>query len=59
MKDDRIESLRYLQSELRKLRNMAVAERQNLLAYTIEMAYLEVSDTIRNNYCLTKYKERA
>jgi len=43
----RTETLDYLQSMLGQLRTMAEAERCDMLAYLIEMAYLEVSDIIR------------
>lgn len=43
----RTDTLDYLQSMLGQLRTMAEAERCDLLAYLIEMAYLEVSDIIR------------
>lgn len=41
------ESLEYLQSMLGQLRIMAEAERCDMLAYLIEMAYVEASDIIR------------
>lgn len=43
----RTDSLDYLQSMLRELREIAEAERYNMLAHLIEMAYLEASDIIR------------
>ncbi|EKF43907.1 hypothetical protein NA8A_03825 [Nitratireductor indicus C115] len=43
----RIETLDYLQAMLGQLRTMALAERCDMLAYMIEMAYLEASDIIR------------
>ena len=43
----RTETLDYLQSMLGQLRNMAEAERCDMLTYLIEMAYVEVSDIIR------------
>lgn len=45
--DRRCEALEYLQSMLGQLRTMAEAERCGMLAYLIEMAYVEVSDIIR------------
>lgn len=39
--------LDYLQQMLRELREMAEAERCDMLVYLIEMAYLEASDIIR------------
>ena len=43
----RTEQLDYLQSMLGQLRTMAQAERCDMLAYLIEMAYIEASDIIR------------
>jgi hypothetical protein len=43
----RVEKLDYLQSMLAQLRTMAEAERCDMLAYLIEMAYLEASDLVR------------
>ncbi len=43
----RTETLDYMQSMLGQLRQMADAERCDMLAYLIEMAYVEVSDIIR------------
>lgn len=43
----RAESLEYLRSMLGQLREMAQAERADMLAYLIEMAYLEASDILR------------
>ena len=43
----RTETLDYLQSMLGQLRTMADAERYDMLAYLIEMAYIEASDIIR------------
>ncbi len=43
----RTDTLDYLQSMLGQLRNMAEAERCDMLTYLIEMAYMEVSDIIR------------
>ncbi|MGE0499921.1 MAG: hypothetical protein AB7I79_11750 [Rhizobiaceae bacterium] len=43
----RTETLDYLQSMLGQLRTMAEAERCDMLAYLVEMAYIEVSDIIR------------
>ena len=43
----RTETLDYLQSMLGQLRTMADAERYDMLAYLIEMAYMEASDIIR------------
>jgi hypothetical protein len=43
----RTETLDYLQSMLGELRTMADAERHDMLAYLIEIAYIEASDIIR------------
>lgn len=45
----RTETLDYLQSMLGQLRTMAQAERCDMLAYLIEMAYVEASDIIRGD----------
>ena len=44
----RREALDYMQSLLGELRTMAKAERYDMLAYLIEMAYLEASDIVRS-----------
>ena len=43
----RTETLDYMQSMLGQLRTMAEAERCDMLAYLIEMAYVEASDILR------------
>ena len=43
----RTDTLEYMQSMLGQMRTMAEAERCDMLAYLIEMAYVEVSDIIR------------
>lgn len=43
----RTETLDYIQSMLGQIRTMAEAERCDMLAYLIEMAYVEVSDIMR------------
>ena len=43
----RNEALDYMQSMLGELRTMAKAERYDMLAYLVEMAYLEASDLAR------------
>ena len=43
----RSESLDYMQSMLGELRTMAKAERYHMLAYLVEIAYLEASDLAR------------
>jgi hypothetical protein len=44
---NRTETLDYVQSMLGQLRMMAEVERCDMLAYLIEMAYIEASDIIR------------
>ncbi len=46
-KSRRTETLDYMQAMLGQLRTMAEAERCDMLAYLIEMAYVEASDIIR------------
>ncbi|MEI5680325.1 MULTISPECIES: hypothetical protein [unclassified Mesorhizobium] len=43
----RTDTLDYMQSMLGQLRTMAESERCDMLAYLIEMAYVETSDIIR------------
>jgi hypothetical protein len=43
----RAETIQYIQTLLNELRILAAGERQQLLAYLIDMAYLEASDTLR------------
>lgn len=43
----RTHKLDYIQSMLGQLRQMAEAERCDMLAYLVEMAYVEASDIIR------------
>jgi hypothetical protein len=43
----RTDALDYMQAMLGQIGTMAKAERCDMLAYLIEMAYLEVSDIIR------------
>jgi hypothetical protein len=45
----RQESLQFIQSMLGQLRQMADAERYNMLSYLIEMAYVESSDILRGD----------
>jgi Cdc6-like AAA superfamily ATPase len=48
-KTRRLESLQYIQSMLGQLRQMAEAERCDMLSYLIEMAYVESSDILRGD----------
>lgn len=43
----RTETLDYIQAMLGQLRTMAAGERYDMLAYLIEMAYIEAGDIIR------------
>lgn len=43
----RTDTLDYVQAMLGQLRTMAEAERCDMLAYLIEMAYVEASDILR------------
>lgn len=43
----RADTLDYLQQMLGELRTLAEAERYDMLAYLIEMSYIEASDIIR------------
>jgi hypothetical protein len=54
----RTATLDYMQSMLGQLRTMAAAERCDMLAYLVEMAYLEVSDIIRGDRPLRVQDER-
>lgn len=45
----RTETLDYMQSMLGQMRTMAEAERCDMLAWLIEMAYVELSDIIRGD----------
>ena len=46
----KIERFQYVQSMLRELRDLTAGGRDELLTYLIEMAYLEASDKVRNEY---------
>jgi hypothetical protein len=48
-KNRRTETLDYMQSMLGQLRTMAEGERYDLLAYLIEMAYVEAGDIARGD----------
>ena len=45
----RTETLDYMQAMLGQLRTMAEAERCDMLAYLIEMAYIEIGDILRGS----------
>ena len=45
----RTESLQFMQSMLGQLRQMAEAERCDMLSYLIEMSYVECSDIVRGD----------
>ncbi len=54
----RTETLDYMQGMLGQLRTMAEAERCDMLAYMIEMAYVEVSDILRGERPLRVREEK-
>lgn len=54
----RTDTLDYMQSMLGQMRTMAEAERCDMLAYLIEMAYIEVSDIIRGERPLRVREEQ-
>jgi translation elongation factor EF-Tu-like GTPase len=45
----RAEALEYVQSMLGQLRKMAAAERYDMVAYLIEMAFIEATDVVRGD----------
>lgn len=51
--------LTYIQSMLRELRTMAEAERCDMVAWFIEMAYVETSDILRGQRPLNASSEAA
>ena len=46
-RERRLETLNFIQSMLLQLNQMASSERFDMLAYLIEMAYIESGDTVR------------
>lgn len=50
VRKSRTDALDYMQSMLRELRIMAQAERLDVIAYFVEMAYIETSDIIRGEH---------
>ncbi|MCO6050819.1 hypothetical protein NGM99_13630 [Mesorhizobium sp. RP14(2022)] len=44
---DKVGALRFMQSHIRELGEMAKAERFTMIAYLLEMAYIEVGDELR------------
>lgn len=46
----RAETLNFIQSMLMQLNQMALGERHDMLAYLIEMAYLECGDLVRSDH---------
>ncbi len=57
------ENLNFIQSMLLQLNQMALGDRQNMLAYLIEMAYIECGDRIRaehgNNLSVEEYQRHS
>ncbi len=54
----RTESLQFIQSMLGQLRQMAEAERCDMLSYLIEMAYVECSDILRGDRPLRVHENK-
>lgn len=55
----RTKNVEYIQSLLGQLRDMAAAERCEMLTYLIEMAYVEASDVLRDGHAETKAEKKA
>lgn len=57
----RLDTLNFIQSMLLQLNQMAAAERCDMLAYLIEMAYVESGDAIRESrpHRLHEYKRHS
>ena len=53
------ETLEYLQAMLGQMRSMAEAERCDMLAYLIEMAYVEVSELVCDDKLLQAPERKA
>ena len=54
----RTESLQFIQSMLGQLRQMAEAERCDMLSYLIEMSYVECSDIVRGDRPLRVHEQK-
>jgi Cdc6-like AAA superfamily ATPase len=54
----RIESLQFIQAMLGQMRQMAEAERCDMLSYLIEMAYVECSDILRGDRPLRIHEDK-
>jgi hypothetical protein len=55
--DRRAENLNFIQSMLLQLNQMALGDRQHMLAYLIEMAYIECGDRIRADHAPSSVEE--
>lgn len=53
----RAETLNFIQSMLMQLNQMALGERHDMLAYLIEMAYLECGDLVRSEHSASAVAE--
>lgn len=51
----RADTLDYIRQLLGELRSMAQAEREPIVAYFIEMAYIEASDLLREKYAVERF----
>ncbi len=57
-RNEHSETILYMQSILGQLRTMAEAERCDMLAYLIEMAYVEASDIVRGERPLRERQDK-
>ncbi len=55
--ESRAENLNFIQSMLLQLNQMALGDRQHMLAYLIEMAYIECGDRIRAGHAPSNIDE--
>ena len=58
MQTRRLETLQFIQSMLGQLRQMAEAERCDMLSYLIEMSYVECSDIVRGDRPLRIHEQK-
>jgi hypothetical protein len=56
---NRREKLEFSQAMLRELRDFAAGERDALLSYLVEMAYVEVSDLLREDHASAGHQKTA
>ena len=50
LKSSQVEALRFLSSIVQEIRDIAQGERLKMVAYFLEMAYLEIGDAIREDH---------